>query len=211
MTPVRTAAAFCIALVGHLRWRLAVSAIVALAVAFTEGAGVLLIIPLLGSIGLTVTDGPTSGLAARIEAVFSAAGVTPTLAGVLCAFLFVSAAHALLYRAYLVLNPMLEQELNRALRRRLYGAIMRADWSFLTRKRMADVIHASTHEVDRASAAAYHLLTCLTGLVVSAMYVAIAFRLSPSLTTAVACSASRFTNSAIAQSSSKVLVRHRRR
>ena len=63
MTPVRTAAAFCIALVGHLRWRLAVSAIVALAVAFTEGAGVLLIIPLLGSIGLTVTDGPTSGLA----------------------------------------------------------------------------------------------------------------------------------------------------
>ena len=185
MTTARAAAAFLVEISRQLRWRLAVSTLVALAVALMEGSGVLLIIPLLGAIGVTVTDGTTGGLAARVESAFAAIGVTPTLETVIAAFVIVSAAHALLYRAYLVLNPMLEQEFNLALRQRLYTAVMRADWSFLTRRRTTDLIHATTHEVDRASVAVYHLFTFLTGLVVSLAYIAIAFRLSPQITVAV--------------------------
>ncbi|HEX6051378.1 MAG TPA: ABC transporter ATP-binding protein [Gemmatimonadaceae bacterium] len=182
MTTVRAAAEFLVEIARGLRWRVALSAIVALAVALTEGTGVLLIVPLLGAIGVTVTDGAAGGFAARVEAAFAVLGLSPTLETVILAFIVVSAAHALLYRAYLVLNPMLEQEFNLALRGRLYGAVMHADWSFLTRQRTSDLIHAATHEVDRASVALYHLLTFFTGLVVSLTYVAIAFRLSPVLT-----------------------------
>jgi ATP-binding cassette subfamily C protein len=178
-------AGFLFALVTELRWRIAASGLVALAVALTEGTGVLLLVPLLGSIGVAVHDGPTGGLAARIESVFAAAGVTPTLAVVLFVFLAVSIAHAGLYHAYLLLNPALEQQFGLALRKRLYVAITRANWAFLTRKRMSDLVHATTHEVDRAAAAAYQLFTFVTGLVVGGVYVAIAFRLSPVLTTVV--------------------------
>jgi ATP-binding cassette subfamily C protein len=184
MLPPGTAG-FLFALLEELRWRAALSAFVALAVALTEGTGVLLLIPLLGSIGLAVDDGPTSGLAAWIESVFASFGVEPTLAVVLVVFLAVSAAHAALYRSYLLLNPTLEQQFGLALRKRLYVAIVRANWAFLTRKRMSDLVHAATHEVDRAAAAAYQLFTFVTGLIVGGVYVAIAFRLSPILTTVV--------------------------
>ena len=164
---------------------MAASAAVALAVAFTEGTGVLLVIPLLGSIGLAVGEGPTGGLAARIESLFAAVGLEPTLGTVLAVFLLVSIGHALLYRAYQLLNPALEQQFGLALRQRLYSAVVRADWAFLTRQRMTDLVHATTHEVDRATAAAYQVFTFVTGLIVTGVYVAIAFRISPGLTTVV--------------------------
>jgi ATP-binding cassette, subfamily C, bacterial len=179
------AAGFLLALVKELRWRVAASALVALAVAFMEGTGVLLIIPLLASIGLTVNDGSTSGLASSVEAIFVALGLTPTLGVILIVFLLVTAAHAALYRTYLVINPVLEQQFGLVLRQRLYDAIVHARWSYLTRKRMSDLVHATTHEVDRATAAAYQLFTFVTGLIVSGIYVAIAFRLSPALTSVV--------------------------
>jgi ATP-binding cassette, subfamily C, bacterial len=179
------AAGFLLALIKELRWRVAASALVALAVAFMEGTGVLLIIPLLASIGLTVNNGSTSGLASSVEAIFAALGLTPTLGVILIVFLLVTAAHAALYRTYLVINPVLEQQFGLVLRQRLYDAIVHARWSYLTRKRMSDLVHATTHEVDRATAAAYQLFTFVTGLIVSAMYVAIAFRLSPALTSVV--------------------------
>lgn len=185
MTSPSTAATFLFALTKELRWRVAASAAVALAVAFTEGTGVLLVIPLLGSIGLAVEQGPTGGLAARIESLFAAVGLEPTLGTVLVVFLLVSIGHALLYRAYQLLNPALEQQFGLALRQRLYSAVVRADWAFLTRQRMTDLVHATTHEVDRATAAAYQVFTFLTGLIVTGVYVAIAFRISPGLTTVV--------------------------
>ncbi len=185
MTSLRAAGAFVEALVTQLRWRLPAAMALALAVAFAEGTGVLLLIPLLGSIGVVPTDEVTSGLAISIERMFAAVGLSPGLFTVLGAFLLVSGAHALLYRAYLVAGPALEQDFNLALRRRITVAVMNADWSFLTRNRMADLVHATTHEVDQASGAAYHFFTLFSGLIVSAMYVAIAYRLSPLLTVAV--------------------------
>jgi ATP-binding cassette subfamily C protein len=185
VTSTRAAATFLLALTRELRWRVAASAVLALAVAFTEGTGVLLVIPLLGSVGLTVHQGPTSGLAARIDAFFGAVGLEPTLGAVLGVFLAVSIGHARLYRAYQLLSPMLEQQFGLRLRARVYTAIIHADWAFLTRQRMTDLVHATTHEVDRAAAAAYQVVTFATGLLVTAVYVAIAFRLSPGLTTVV--------------------------
>jgi ATP-binding cassette subfamily C protein len=185
MTTVRAAGAYIEALVMQLGWRLATAMGLAMAVACVEGTGVLLLIPLLGSIGLAPSDNVTSGLALNIERAFAVVGLTPNLYTVLGAFLVVSGAHALLYRAHLVAGPSLEQEFNLALRRRITAAVMRADWSFLTRNRMADLVHATTHEVDQASGVAYHLFSLFSGAIVSAVYVTIAFRLSPLLTVAV--------------------------
>lgn len=186
-TPVMaTARAFLAMLCRALGWQLAASAAIAIALALAEGTGLVLLVPLLGSIGLAVDQGPTSRLAAWVERGFAAAGLHPTLVVVLLVFLAVSAAHAVLYRAHLLLNPSLEQQFSTALRTRLYAAIVSARWSFLVRRRVPDLVHAVTSHVDRSSSAAYQLLTLLTGLAVTGVYVVIALRLSFTLTMLVA-------------------------
>ena len=169
-----------------LGYRLLLAAAVAIALALAEGTGLLLLVPLLSSIGLTVEDGPTSGLAARIAWVFAALGLRPTLAAVLVVFMAVSVVHSVLYRAHLLLTPSLEQRFSTALRTRLYSAIVSARWSFLVGLRGTDLVHATTAEIDRVSTAAYQLLTLMSGLAVTAVYIAIALRLSFWLTVLVA-------------------------
>jgi ATP-binding cassette subfamily C protein len=181
-----TAGRFLVAVIRQLRWRLAGSVALAITLAFAEGAGILLLIPLLGSIGLTVNEGPTRGLAAAIEWTFAAVGLRPTLVTVLAVFLSVSVVHAVLYRAHLLLNPTLEHRFALALRQRLYAAIVRSEWSFFISRRTTDLVHAVTTDVDRTSSAVYQLLTLLTAIAVSSAYVAIAMRLSPVLTALVA-------------------------
>lgn len=186
--PIAPIVAFVRLLARVLRWRLAASVAAALALAFAEGAGLVLLVPLLATIGLTVDEGPTSRLAALASRGFSWAGVTPTLPAVLGVFLTVSIAHALLFRAHLLLNPTLEQAVALHLRERLYTAIVSARWPFLVERRTSDLVHAVTFDVDRLGNATYQLLTVVTGLAVTSVYVIIAARLSPALTALVASS-----------------------
>ena len=171
--------------IGELRWRLVAAAAVAVALAFAEGAGLLLLVPMLASTGLVADQGPTGGVAGLIERLFTGAGLQPSLAAVLGLFLIVSIVRAVLYRASLLLNPGLEQRLAVRLQTRLYAAIVRARWAFFITRRNTDLVHALTSDVDRASATAYQLLTLFTGIAVSAVYVGISFWLSPALTALV--------------------------
>lgn len=184
--PLAVIVRFVRMLVEQLGWRLIPSVVVAVALAFAEGTGLLLLIPLLGSLGLAVDEGPTSRLSRLIGQAFETAGIQPTLAAVLVIFLLVTTAHAVLYRAHLLINPTLEQRFALALRRRLYAAIVSARWSFLVRRRSTELVHAVTTEVDRAGASAYQLLTLMTGCVVTAAYVVLAARMSAALTLLVA-------------------------
>ena len=176
---------FLILAVRELRWRLGAALVLAIGLAFAEGAGLLLLIPLLQSIGLTVDDGKTGALATSVARLFAAAGLQLTLPAVLTVFVFVSTAHAVLYRAHLLLYPTLDQRLATSLRERLYAAMVGTEWSFFITRRNSDIVHAVTVQVDRVSAALYQLLTLTSGLAVSLVYTAVAFKLSPVLTMAV--------------------------
>ena len=166
----------------ELKWRLATGGAVALALAAAEGAGLLLLVPLLASVGLTVDEPATRGLAALTTGLLAAVGLRPSLGAVLGVFLLVSLGHAVLYRTSLLLNPTLEQRLAVTLRQRLYAALVRAEWSFFITRRNTDLVHTLTSDVDRAGSAAYQLLILFTGVLVSSVYVAVAFWLSPALT-----------------------------
>ena len=76
---LRSAGAFVAMLVRVLRWRLAASAALALSLAIAEGTGLLLLVPLLASLGLAVTDGPASGIATLAVRGFGALGLQPSL------------------------------------------------------------------------------------------------------------------------------------
>src|SRR6185503_10803876 len=113
-------------------------------------------------------------------------GLPVSLGSVLFVFAVVSCARAVLERVNLTLQPALELRFGIALRDRLQRAIGRSDWSFVVSRRSTDLVHALTREIDRASASAYQVLALFTGLVVSAVYVAVAVRLSAPLTLLVA-------------------------
>ena len=181
---------FLVYVARELRWGLVAAAGVAVTLALAEGAGLLLLVPMLASTGLLVDQGPTSGLGGAVAGLFARAGMKPTLAAVLGVFLVVSILRAVLYRASLLLNPALEQRIAVRLQNRLYAAIVRAEWTFFITRRNTDLVHTLTSDIDRASATAYQLLTLFTGLVVSSVYIAIAFWLSPLLTALVLVSGS---------------------
>jgi ATP-binding cassette, subfamily C, bacterial len=185
----RAALVFARELARSAGWHLAPALLVAFALAAVEGVGLLLLVPLLGAIGLVVAEGPTTDLAVWATRAFGRIGVAPSLPAVLGVFLGVSVAYATLYRWHLLLTPALEQSFVLALRERLYRAIMSARWSFLVDRRMSDLAHALLSDMDRVSGSAYQLLTLVGTAAVSAVYIAVAVRISPWVTALVCVAA----------------------
>jgi ATP-binding cassette subfamily C protein len=180
-----TMRAFAVLLARTLRWRIAAVVALSIALACAEGTGLVLLVPLLDAIGLTAHDAGASRLSEWVRAGFHLMNMEPGLLSVLIVFVAVSTAHALLYRATVLLQPSVEQSFGLALRERLYASIVGSDWSFFLTRRSSDLLHAVTVEMDRVTGSVYHVLAVLTGAAVSVVYVAIAFRLSPVLTVLV--------------------------
>ena len=185
----RLAVGFVRTLMSSLGWELAPAIVVSIALAVTEGAGLLLLVPLLETIGLVVTDGAAGRVAAWTSSAFLFFGLSPSLEAVLVVFMAVSIAYAALYRWHLMLSPQLEQRFVLMLRHRLYDAIVSARWSFLVQRRATDMAHALTADLDRVSTSAHQLLTIIASLGVTLVYVLVAARLSPALTAVVAAAA----------------------
>jgi ATP-binding cassette, subfamily C, bacterial len=181
-SPHVSAFGFAAAVARFARWRLVPALTVALALALTEGAGLVLLVPLLGTIGLVVGEGATTGMAAWTGRVFAAVGLTPSLVSVLAIFLVVSVLYATLYRWHLLLTPALEQQFVLVLKERLYRAIVSARWSFLVQRRMTDMGHALLSDMERVSGSAHQLLTLVASSAVAFIYIGVAARLSPGLT-----------------------------
>jgi ATP-binding cassette subfamily C protein len=181
----RSAIAFAAAMARASGWRLVPALTAAVALALVEGVGVVLLVPLLGAIGLVVTEGPTSGIARWTTRLFASVGSTASLPAVLLVFLSVSAVYAALYRSHLLLSPALEQSFVLGLRGRLYRAIVSARWPFLVQRRMSDMGHALLSDMERVSGSAYQLLSLTATAAVSMAYIAFAVRISPGVTSFV--------------------------
>jgi ATP-binding cassette subfamily C protein len=181
---------FARAMASALRWRLLPVFAASIALAAAEGAGVVMLVPLLDSIGIVDSTGPAGRFAAWTASAFALVRLEPSLPSVLGVFLGISIVYACAYRWHLMLSPRLEQQFVLALRNRLYRSIVSARWSFLVQRRMSDFTHALTADLDRVSTSAHQLLTLTTSLGVSLVYIAVAARLSLALTVVVACAAS---------------------
>ena len=72
-----------------------------------------------------------------------------------------------------------------ALSRRLYQAIINADWLFLVRRRSSDFTHALTAEMARVATCTYLLIGALSSAILSLVYIAIALKLSAGMTSLV--------------------------
>lgn len=160
----------------------ALTAFVMLSLSFTEGLGLLLLVPLLQLVGVDAQEGSSGRVGSGLSAAFSWFGVRPTLGVVLTAYVGVAACQSLLQRWHTTLSAAVRQQTEAMLRMRLYRAIGRAQWLFIARTRLSDFAHVLTHELDRVGTAAHDLIDLSVVAVVVLVYVGIALRVSPEIT-----------------------------
>jgi ATP-binding cassette, subfamily C, bacterial len=158
------------------------SVVVTTAVGFTEGIGLLLLVPLLQLVGLETGQAALGGIVRAFFALFAAVGVPPTLPSVLVFYVAVVAAQAALRRRQNVLKTDTHQRVNEGLRRRVYRALAGAEWTFLARHRSSDALHVLTAEIQRVGTAVYYLVDLFAASLTTIVYVGLAFAVSPAMT-----------------------------
>src|SRR5262249_9114686 len=151
-----------------------------------EGAGLLLLIPMLQLVGLEVQPGG-GRVAELMSAGFGALGLRPTLLTVLRLYVLAFRANPLWERWQTSAGYALQHELVFRLRQRLYRAIANADWLFFARSRSSDFTHALTTELDRVGLATQQLLQLIVSAAVGCVYLVFALQLSPAVTAGAVC------------------------
>lgn len=180
---LRTYLATLIGVVPH--WKLALALALMLSVTLTQGAQLLLLVPLMDLIGLNVQEGSVGWLAEFVSSAFAAVGMRPTLGAVLVVFAVFTTLLALVSRYQTIFNFKLQADYTAAMRRRLYGAIANTDWLTFSRSRASDFTHALTTEMDRIGAVTVFSISLINSAVLAAIYVAVAFQLSGTMTAIV--------------------------
>jgi ATP-binding cassette subfamily C protein len=182
-SPRRTAIACLRLVVETAPSRTALVLALLLAGFLTEGFGLLLLVPLMGVVGLDVGQEELGGISAFVTRVFDAVSLRPTLPSVLIIYVAVNAARVLLERWKTIAAEELDYTVITELRRRLYRAISYLPWLQFVRRRSSDLTNALTSELDRVAHAISELLRLASQAVIAVVYAALAFFVSPIMTT----------------------------
>ncbi len=178
MTPLLTG------LFSSAGWRAGVALALAAAVGLTEGLTLVMLVPLLSLAGISVQGG-AEAISARLESMFRALSIEPTLIAVLAVYVVLAVLQATLVRAKMMADTYAVHAYSLALRTRLYSAISTAEWLTLARIRSSDFTFGLTTAVDRVENGANNLLYMIASSLVALVYVAFALRLSPQMTAIV--------------------------
>ncbi len=143
----------------------------------TEGVGLLFLVPLLALAG--IVPGATAGSGGWFTRV--AAYLPHSLAAVLAAYVAIVALRAVIEIAAAATSAEVEGGLTRALRERLYRALVEARWDVVVRLKGSHMAHVLTAELDRVALATNQLLHGLLALFVAVTYALAALAISPQL------------------------------
>lgn len=182
------------AVIGEVRWRLAITLALTAAGSLTEGAVVVALVPVLDVIGLDVGSGGLEMFSGWAERLFRALGVAPSVGAALTLYGIVGVSLAAITRAQVIDSVTLQNRMSASLRRRLYRAVARSNWLFLSRLRSSDITQVLTGEIDRVSFGTYHSVLLLGATITTAVYLVLALRVSgPATAVAIGGAAILFT------------------
>ncbi len=162
----------------RLAWALTVQVVTAL----TQGAGLLLLVPLLEAAGVGRAPTAAGGVTRFAQDALGVLGVRPTLITALAAYTGVVALAASLTAYQNVLLVRYRLEFVDGLRRRLYGSIAAAHWRHLVGLRQSDLVTALTVSVAWVSQGTLAALNLGAGILVIAVQAAVAVQISPQVT-----------------------------
>jgi ATP-binding cassette subfamily C protein len=148
-----------------------------------SGAGILLIVPLLGSVGVDMGNGgSSSGVAQSINSVATNLGLELNLQSVLVVYLLLMIIVASLSFASTVVSASLRQSFVMQLRNELSRALFYTQWKYLNRQHMSDFLRLLTSQVQSVGASLQLLLNLTSSVILVLVYVGLASVLSAKLT-----------------------------
>jgi ATP-binding cassette subfamily C protein len=160
------------------------SVVLMILLALTEGAGILLLVPLLALAGVT-TGGPiASGVWLR-----AAAHLPHSLGPLLALYVAIIAVRSALEFAESVASVRVQIDVTRSLRERMYRALVRARWESIAPLRGARLAHVLTTELERVSITTNQLLSGCFELLIAITYAVAAVLVSPLLAVVAAAGA----------------------
>ena len=165
-------------------WRAGLALALAAAVGLTEGFALVMLVPLLSLAGVEVQGG-AEAIASRLEGVFRAMGMNPTLVSVLILYVTVTVIQASLVHAKAIADTAAVHRYTLSLRTRLYTALTQAEWLTVARMRSSDFTFALTTAADQVENGASNLLHMIASALVALVYLAFALRLSPQMSAVV--------------------------
>src|SRR6202167_1233027 len=179
---------FLSSLIRTARWQLLAAVLIMTFTSLTEGLGVALLFPILHVAGFNLANqGHVGHYTGEVRALLVYSGLRPSLwlAFLLSIFMLLMALRSLFNRVQSVLTFRTVLTFELALSRRLYQAIINADWLFLVRRRSSDFTHALTAELTRVATCTYLLIGTLSNAILAVVYIAIALKLSAGMTSLV--------------------------
>jgi ATP-binding cassette subfamily C protein len=171
-----------------VRWQLFASVLIMTFTSLTEGLGVALLFPILQVAGFNLANqGHVGHYTGEVREMLVRSGLRPSLwlATLLLIFLLLMALRSLFSRVQSVLTFRTALTYELSLSRRLYQAIINADWLFLVRRRSSDFTHALTAELSRVTTCTFLLIGTLANAILALVYIALALKLSAGMTSLV--------------------------
>ena len=162
---------------GTFGWRLPLLLSLMVFVALGEGLSMVLLLPLLATIGLDGMSGsgPVQTIISRIMNLVGDQPSVYTSLGLVIAVLLVQ---GLLYLWQMWWVANLQRQYGALWQRRLFAAFMHARWTFFSEYKQGQLVNAITNETGRLAGALYVFLQLLSTLVVTFVYLIIAAALS---------------------------------
>jgi ATP-binding cassette subfamily C protein len=170
------------------RWQLFAAVVIMTFTSVTEGLGVALLFPILQVAGFNLANqGHVGHYTGEVRDLLVRSGLPPSLwlAALLLIFMLLMALRSLFSRVQSVLTFRTVLSFELALGKRLYQAIINADWLFLVRRRSSDFTHALTAELTRVASCTYLLIGTLANAILALVYIALALKLSAGTTALV--------------------------
>lgn len=172
--------------------RLYVNLLGMIAFGFMDAAGIYLLVPLLGIIGLVDADLDRIPFASELLDALKETPAGYSLPVALAAYVAIIACQSLLQRGQQIQSVRIQQGFIRHLRLGIYEGLMSSKWIFFVRRRKSDIHHLLTSELARVSQGTYLSLQLASSLLFTIIQLSLAFWLSPELTVAVLVSGSAF-------------------
>jgi len=164
----------------HADKRIAFSFIAILALGLMEGGGLIILLPMLQTVGIESSSltGSPSGIMGKIQEY----GSQFSFVGLLGIFLSLIIGQTIAKTVLARLQTRLQVNFTHFMRHRLHRALTGADWSVFLQLRSSDVVRAFTSEVNMAAKGLSNLTTLASSIILVTVQSTAAFIIAPTVT-----------------------------
>lgn len=160
------------------RWEMFLCITSILFLALTEGAGIMMLVPMLGFVGINMGEGVAGEISSFFHFLFNSIGLPENLPVILVLYVLLISFREILMKWQSILVLEINQGIVQELRNRLFRSICHTEWQYFVKTRYADFAHVFTMDIGRIGGGAYNLLNGFTTLLLLLVYFAFALKLS---------------------------------